>query len=449
MFNVKMQKIMNRHIIHITTCCLLALSLGSCGIYTQFDAPRYDLEDAYPHESGSDSTSMGDIRWQDFFPDTKLQALIEKALQHNADLQTAFLNVEAAQATLKNAKLAYLPSLDFSAGAGYSEETWSTQLPVSTEWTIDLFGNLRNAKRGQQAALLQTEAYAQAVRSELIVTVATAYYSLLSLDAQHAIYRQTAQSWKENVETTRHLVESGRYNAASLAQAEANYCNVLNSLIDIRQEISRMENELCALIGDTAHPIDRDSLDNWQAPALVDTGIPARVLYNRPDVRQAEQALAQAFYATNAARSAFYPSLTITGSYDFRHSIYEAVGSLLQPLFQRGTLRANLKVAKAGQAQAEIAFRQTLIDAGMEVNNALIAIKSTREKSENYTRQIQYLEEAVKYTSLLMKNGSTTYLEILTAQQTLLEAQINEVANRQSEISEFLSLYQALGGGSL
>lgn len=440
---------MNNKIPRVIAATTLAITLGSCGIYTNFKTPHYDtVNEAYAYSPEDDSTSMGDIRWQHFFSDEKLKTLIDKALQNNADMRTALLNIEAAQASLKASKLAYLPSLEISAGASHSDGTWDTQLPINASWIADLFGNLRNAKKKQQAALLQTQAYAQAVRSELIVTVATTYYALLSLDAQYKIYQQTEQSWKENVETTRHLVESGRYNNASLSQTQANYYNVLNNLVDIQQEIARMENELCNLLGEMPHIIDRGTLDSWQSPSVIDLGVPAQTLYNRPDVRQAEFALSQTFYGTNAARSAFYPSLTITGSYEFRHSFYEIVGSLLQPIFQRGTLKANLKIAQTEQQQAEIAFRQTLINAGIEVNDALLAVKSARQKSENYQQQTRHLEDAVRYTQLLMKNSSTTYLEILTAQQTLLEAQINEIVNRQTEISNVLTLYQALGGGS-
>lgn len=440
---------MKHNITRAATMCALAAALAGCGTYTKFETLRHtDVENAYEPAADGDSTSMGDIRWEDFFPDERLRALIGQALEQNADMRSTLLGIEAAKASLKASKLAFLPSAEIGGTASHSDGAWDTQLPVSASWTVDLFGSLRNAKRGQQAALLQTEAYAQAVRSELIVTVASTYYSLLSLDAQLGIYEETERTWRENVETTRRLVKSGRYNAVSLAQAEANYYGVRNSLVDIRQQIAAAENTLRELVGETSLAVERGTLDEWRAPEAVDVGIPAVALYNRPDVRQAEQALAQTFYAENAARSAFYPSLTITGSYEFRHSLYEAVGSLLQPIFQRGTLKANLKSAQVAREQAEIAFRQALVTAGLEVNDALVAVKSAREKSENYARQIESLTDAARFTELLMRNSSTTYLELLTAQQSLLEAQINEVVNRQNEISALLTLYQALGGGA-
>lgn len=424
------------------------LLLTGCSIYGTFRSPQYEIpDDAYGTTLGADSLSTGDIRWQEFFRDEKLAMLIDTALHNNADLTTARLKVEEAQAMLRSSRLAYLPSVDFSASAVHNG-SWEVQLPVNASWEIDLFGSLRNAKRGKLAALLASEAYSRAVQSQLIATVASTYYTLLSLDAQREVYVETEQSWKRNVEVTRRLMEAGRYNAASLAQTEANYCSIRNNLVEIDRQIRQTENQLCSLLGWTPRTIERGTLDGWSAPEQLSVGIPLRVLGRRPDVRQAEQELAEAFYATNQARADFYPSITLSGSYDLRHTLSEAVGSLLQPIFQRGTLRANLRVAKAQQQEAEIAFKQAVVDAGIEVNDALIDIESARTKAGNYARQVERLQTAVESTQLLMQHGSTTYLEVLTAQQTLLEAQIGAITNRLSEISGVITLYQTLGGGA-
>lgn len=421
--------------------------LTGCGIYGTFRSPQYAITDeACGTFETSDSLSMGDLRWQELFSDPYLVALIDTALYNNTDLQAAHLHVEEAQAQLRSSRLAYLPSVDFSASAVHNG-SWEVQLPVNASWEIDLFGSLRNAKRGKLAALLASEAYSQAVQSQLIATVASTYYTLLALDAQRIVYDETEESWRRNVEVTRRLMEVGRYNAASLAQTEASYCSICNNLIEIDRQIRQTENQLCSLLGWTPRSIERGTLDSWSDPELLSVGIPLRVLGRRPDVQQAEQELAQTFYATNQARSDFYPSITLSGSFDLRHSLAEAVGSLLQPIFQRGALRANLRIAKAQEQQAELVFKQTVVDAGIEVNDALIDIESTRTKAGNYARQIERLQTAVESTQLLMQHGSTTYLEVLTAQQTLLEAQIGQIANRLSEISGVITLYQALGGG--
>lgn len=438
--------------------CFVLCGMWSCGIYGTFKTPEYEMTaDAYGDIVPQDSTSIGDVDWRDFFTDQYLCALIDTALQNNYDMRNAMLQVEQAQASLKASKLAYVPSFafapneTFNAVQGGGAGVWATQLPVNASWTVDIFGSLRNAKRQQQAVLMQSEAYAQAVRSQLIATVATTYYSLLALDAQYDIYLATEQSWRQNVEVTRKLMEAGKANAASLAQTEANYYNVANGLVDIRQQVIQMENTLCSLLGQTPHEVERGTIEGWQGPEVITTGVAVEVLSNRPDVRQAEQALAQAFYGTNGARSAFYPAITITGSatHNLTDLLYNAVGSLVQPIFQQGKLRANLKIAKAQQEAAELAFKQTLVDAGIEVNDAFVAVNAAREKADNYRKQVERLEEAVRSTQLLMTYGSTTYLEVLTAQQTLLTAQISEVTNRLSEISGVITLYQALGGGSV
>lgn len=270
-------------------------------------------------------------------------------------MQNAILKIQEAQASLKVSKLAFLPSFNISPSADYND-SWDVQLPVNASWEIDLFGNLRNAKKRKQAAYLQSGAYMQAVRSQLIATVASTYYALLSLDAQYKIYEETEQSWKQNVEVTRRLMKAGKYNAASLSQTEANYYNVCNNLIDIKQQIQQTENQLCALLGETPHTIVRGELADWLAPEMTHVGIPLKVLSNRPDVKQAEYSLAQAFYATNEAKAAFYPTLSISGNYEFRHSLYDIIGSLVQPLFQRGTLKANLDIAKAEQKRSRHNF---------------------------------------------------------------------------------------------
>ena len=436
-----------RKIVRIAIGAGISIAMAGCGIYGSFRTPEYaETAEAYGGIETSDTTSMGDIGWREFFRDERLCALIDTALVRNADLQTAALRVEEAQASLRTAKLAFLPSFDLSPSVSY-DGSWYVQLPVEASWQVDLFGRLRNAKKGKLAALMQSAAYAQAVRTELIAAVASTYYTLLALDAQQAIYEETEKTWKQNVDAMRRLMEAGRYNAASVQQTEADYRNVLNNLIDVRRQLLETENRLCSLLGWTPRTVERGTLDGWTAPDLLGVGVPVRVLAARPDVRQAEFALAQAFYSTAEARSAMYPSLTISGSYDFRHSLYEAVGSLTMPLFRRGELRANLRIAEAQRKEAEATFRQTLIDAGIEVNDAFVAVKSAREKSTNFAVQIGCLQDAVESTRLLMQHGSTTYLEVLVAQQSLLTARISEIANRLTEISGIVTLYETLGGG--
>lgn len=296
--------------------------------------------------------------------------------------------------------------------------------------------------------MMQSQEYAKAVQAQLVATVAIQYYTIMALDAQYEIYKETEANWRENVRVTEHLLDAGRYTADAVHQAKANYYSVCNSLLDIEQQLHQAENQMCSLIGKVSGtPIVRGKLSDWTTPSIIEVGIPVEVLSNRPDVKQAEYQFAQAFYAVNGARSAMYPSITITGSLDFYSMIVNAVGSLFEPIFQQGQLRANLKIAKAQMAEAEVAFRQSIIDAGIEVNNTVIALKTAQDKTANYAAQVSSLEKAVEATQYRMQDKNATYLEVLTAQQSLLTAQVGEISNKLSEISQVITLYQALGGG--
>ena len=306
------------------------------------------------------------------------QGMIDTALAHNSNMVTAKLMIDEAQASLKAARLAYVPGFDVSPNAAYGYDingnvgAWSFQLPVNASWQVDIFGKLTNAKRRSLAAMMQSQEYAKAVQAQLVATVAIQYYTIMALDAQYEIYKETEANWRENVRVTEQLLEAGRYTADAVYQAQANYYSVCNSLVDIRQQLHQAENQMCSLLGKVSGTtIARGSLEDWSTPEMIEVGIPVEVLSNRPDVKQAEYQFAQAFYATNGARSAMYPSITITGSLDFYSMIVNAVGSLVEPIFQQGQLRANLKIAKAQQAEAEVAFRQAIIDAGIEVNQTM------------------------------------------------------------------------------
>ncbi len=439
-------------------------STAGCGLYGKFKTPEYEeTENAYGDVEVVDTTNTGNIAWQDFFPDEKLSALIDEALVNNLDMKTAVLKIQEAQASLKAARLAYVPAFSFGASESWSGSTknyktwssnwvdggWGLQLPVSASWQFDIFGSLTNAKRRQLAATMSSVEYARSVHASLVSTVAIQYYTLLALDREYEVYKETAQLWKETVENTEALMEAGRYNSSAVSQSKANYYSVCNYVIEVEQQIRQTENQINSMLGKVSGtPIDRGSFADWTTPESIEVGFPAEVLSNRPDVRQAEMTFAQAFYTTNGTRSAFYPSITITGAYSFYDIIANAVFSLVQPIFQQGQLRANYKVAKAQQEEASLAFKQSIINAGIEVNNAVINLKSAQAKTSNYAEQVSNLQDAVESTKLLMQHGTSTYLEVLTAQQSLLSAQISEITNRLSEISATISLYQALGGGA-
>ncbi len=280
------------------------------------------------------------------------------------------------------------------------------------------------------------------------------------LKDQLRISQETEKIWKANVETTRALMSAGQSNMAAVSQTEANYYNICTQITELKLQISNLEDEFSALLGDMPQKYEIGSINNWKTPARMSAGIPAAALANRPDVKQAENQLAIAYYATNESRAAFYPGLNLTGTIGWTNNlgmgivnpgkwIWNAMGALTQPIFQNGKIRAQYKVSQAQQEQAKLSFQQTLLDAGAEVNTAMAKIQYSNEKELLYNKQIAALETAVKSTQALMMNSSANYLQVLTAQQSLLAAQISQVTNKFTQIQAAIELYQALGGGSI
>lgn len=441
----------------------ITLFLSSCGIYTKYQPQTSVPDNLYGEEAvGSDTINMGCIHWRDFFTDPYLQDLIEKGLKQNTDVRTAELRVEEAKASLLSAKLAFLPSFALSPQGGVntveSQVSRTYTLPVTASWEIDIFGKLRNSKRQAKAAYAQSEDYKQAVYSSLVANIANTYYTLLMLDEQLEISKTTAETWKETVASTQALMEAGQADEAAVSQMKATCYEVENSVIDLEEQINQVENTLSLLLAETPHEIPRGKLAEQSFNHSLSLGVPIQLLANRPDVRVAEHELEQAFYVTNQANSAFYPSITLSGSAGWTNSIgglitnpgkfvTSALASLTEPLFNKGTLIARRRIAKAQQEEALLAFKQKLLDAGTEVNDALVSYQTSKKKKDNYQHQIASLEKAFNSTSLLMQYGNTTYLEVLTAHQTLLSARLSQTANCFKEIQSMINLYQALGGG--
>ena len=431
--------------------------MTGCSIYKPYSEGLYrDLEET------KDTASIATLGWRNLFSDKNLQALIDKGLERNTDLRVAHTRVKAAEAVLMNARLSYLPSVVLApdgsiSGTEGAKAIKTYNLAASASWEIDLFGKVTNAKREALAALEGSRAYRQAVETQLIATIANSYYMLLMLDRQLIISEQTLITWKETEHSIEALKRAGKSNDAAVLQAKANRLALEASVVSIRKSIRETENGLSALLADTSHDIMRGALQKQQFPDTLSAGLPIQLLANRPDVRQAEWNLAQAYYATNAARSAFYPSLTLSGSTGWTNNVggvvvnpgswlFSAVGSLMQPLFNKGTNIANLRQAKARQEEALLLFQQSLLDAGKEVNNALTRWQSARIRMDYVNQQIMTLQEAVRKTELLMQHTSTNYLEVLTARQRLLEAELTQAQDKFEEIQGVIDLYHAVGG---
>lgn len=451
----------------ILYCISAWVGLGACSVYKSYERPDMPVVDSLYRQAAAtsaDTTLIASLSWRELFTDPKLQALIETGLQNNTDLNIARLKVTEAEATLMTSRLAYLPSISFEpSGTLRSVDgnamTKSYDIAASASWEVDIFGKLTNAKRGAKAALEQSEAYRQAVQTQLIATIANSYYSLLMLDAQLDISERTAANWGENVRAMKALKAAGDATELAVAQSEASKLSVDASIASLRQQIDQMENTLTALLGIAPQKIDRTTIGEQRFPTELAAGVPLQLLQRRPDVRQSEAALAQAFYATNAARAAFYPSITLSGSAGWTNAagaaitnpgqwLFTAVGSLVQPLFNRGKNIANLRIAKAQQEEALLSFRQSLLDAGTDVNNALIQWQTARQRQQIDQQQILSLESTVRSSELLMQYSSQNYLEVLTARQTLLQAELTAVSDRFDEIQGVINLYHALGGGA-
>lgn len=449
----------------IILLAVTGMIFSSCGVYNKYKRPEVVTDGLYGQDvEVVDTTSIASLKWRELFTDPQLQQLIEQALEGNTDLQSAQWRIEEAKAALSSARLAYLPSFMLTPQGGVSsfdksKGTWTYTGVVSASWEVDIFGKLTNANRRSKALYLQSMEYEQAVVTSLIANVSNLYYTLLMLDAQYEISFETAAKWRESVRAMRAMKAAGMTTEAGVAQTEANSFSVEASLLDIKRQIRETENALSIMLGSVPTTIARGKLDGQTFPEELTVGVPLQLLSRRPDVRTAELSLAASFYGTNAARSAFYPSITLSGTAGWTNSagsyivnpgklIASAIGSLTQPLFNRGLNVAQLRIAKAQQEEAQLAFQQALLNAGSEVNNSLTQIQTARDKTGLRSGQIASLENAVRSTQLLMQHGaSTTYLEVLTAEQTLLSAQLMQVADRFDEIQGIINLYQALGGG--
>ena len=457
------------NIVRLAVVALALATMSSCHIYKKYETPTDTaLTKAYveAREQQTDSAAFGNLLWEDVFTDPQLVTLINQALANNTNLRNAQLNVEVAHAQLKGARLAYLPSLALApngAGASYagSDLSWTYSIPAQLSWEIDIFGKLLNSKRGAQAAFAKSEAYAQAVRSQIISAVATTYYSIAAVRNQLNLSRNTAVLWKETVQTMRDLKEGGRgVTEAAVVQSNANYYSILASITDLEVSLDQLNNTMSLLLNTLPQEWAVTDKVNLDVPQILRAGVPMAELAARPDVLAAEQDLAAAYYATNSARAAFYPGLTISVNGGFTNLLgsfiknpgdwfYQLAGSLVAPLFSRGQNIARLEASKAQQKQALNNFEYALLRAASEVSDALTVYEKSQEKSALLKEQVANLEKSVEYTNDLMlySTGTTSYLEVLTAQQGLLSAQISQINTELARARSVINLYQALGGG--
>ena len=454
---------------NIIIIAFAALSLTGCkSLYGNYERPdvktsgivRDPVDDKAALAGSSD---FGNLPWRSVFTDPQLQTLIEKALENNPDLLNAALNIDIAEQQLRASKLAFLPSVVFAPNGSISHfgtHTSSTQaytLPITASWDVDLFGKLRSQKKAAQMALIQSRDYKVAVQTNLICNVANLYYTLLMLDRQKQIVDDMSGLTKNTWDMMKLQMEFGRARSTSVQSAEAAYYSVQTQGADIKRQIRETENTLSLLLGEPAQSIARGSLDNQSLPTNFSGGIGVQLLSNRADVHANEMALAQCFYNIQEARSRFYPALNISPTGAWTNSnglvnpgklLLSVVGSLTQPIFMRGQLKAGLRVAEDRYKQAYNTWQNSILKAGAEVSNALVAYNSADEKNKLQQQQIDVLKQNVDHTQMLYTQSSSSYLEVITAQQSLLNAEISQVQEQFTKLQAIVNLYNALGGGS-
>ena len=461
---------MKRQILILLGGCAL---LTSCGIYGSYERPAEisEIQGLYRDAISmndtlavTDTANFGNLPWRHVFTEPQLQALIEKALVNNADVQKAEMNVQKMKAGLKVSRLSYLPSLAFTPEGRVSsfdghKATQMYTLPLAANWDLGNVGGKRNQLQQSKANLAMTKAAHQATQTAIIAGVANMYYTLEMLDEQLATTKSTIVLWKKNVEAMEAMKEAGMTNAAAVAQTKANYYELLSSVPALESSIRQVENSLCVLLGEAPHAVTRGTFTESPLKVDLSVGLPAHLLSNRPDVQIAEYNLASNFYKLNIARSAFYPSLKLTGVAGWTNNggaveinpakfIANAIGNLVQPIFANGKLMANLKISKLDVEAAELDFRQALLQAGQEVSDALNKYQAAVQQQALREQKVAELAQTLENTELLFKYGNrTSYLEKLTAEQSLLSGKLALINDKFNKVQSTISLYKALGGG--
>ena len=450
----------------IAACSLL---FASCGLYNKYERPDVNTtglvrDVVSPTDTlvAQDTASFANLPWRSLFTDPQLQVLIERGLEKNPDLLNAALNVNMVNEALKIARLAFLPSVAFTPQGTLSTlrtdpatNTKSYQLPLSASWNVDLFGNLLSVKRSAQMQLIATKDYQTVVKCNIVTGIANLYYTLLMLDRQVEIVTDMEQLTKDTWDKMKFMKET---RSTAVQSAEAAYYSVQAQKVDLQRQVREMENQMSLLLGQPAQAIPRGRLEDQQLPTTYTTGVGIQLLNNRADVHAAEMSLAQCFYDVETARSRFYPQITLSGTGTFTNNngalnpgkmLWSAVGSLVQPIFQHGQIVAGLKVAKMQYEQAYNTWQNTVLKAGNEVSNALVACNSYAEKAELDGKRVEVLKQNVEDTRRLMESSSnTTYLEVISAQSNLLNAEISKVTDDFNKMQSVVNLYQTLGGGA-
>ncbi len=430
----------------------MLLGLSGCALYKQYESTS-EAPVALMGEGVEAGESMAVVPWRTFFPDAKLQALIEEGLEHNSNLKISALNIEIAEVSLQTARLAWLPSLNLTPSFQYQGSA-SYNVGAGLQWDLDFFGGISSRRRQAQALLAQVKDEKTAVYTRLVADIANGYHMLQMLDRQLDLMDQAIVLWEQSLDIQRTLMENGKAYSTSVNQMEASLLGVRAQRADLAHDIRNTENALCVLLGRTPGHVEREPMAHFVLPVEVGLGLPGDLLRNRADIRAAEHGIEKAYYVQQEALSNFFPKITLDGNIGLAGVIgspaglaYSAIASLAQPLFNQGRVRGNYKAAQIRQEQAREQFIGTVLKAGSEVNSLIADCETAAHKAEIFSRQIDVLQKAFDGTHELMKNGKANYLEVITAQEAFLKAQLSEVANTFNGNQAIINLYIALGGG--
>jgi NodT family efflux transporter outer membrane factor (OMF) lipoprotein len=452
---------------------LVLILFQSCFVAKNYERPNLgELAQLYRTDVVSNDTlSMGNILWPDLFTDTKLKGYINEALENNFDIRIALQQIIAAEAFMRQGRAGYFPTLSARSTATHQELSRNSQFgaffnnaidqyefSANLSWEADVWGKIRSDRRAARASYLQSMAAHRAVKTRLVAEIAATYFQLLALDDQFKVTLKTIENRERSLETIKALKDAGSVTQVAVDQTAAQLYNAQAFLVDLEQAIFISENAFGILLGKPGQPIDRTSLAEQNIETELGLGIPAALLGNRPDVIAAEFDFSNAFELTNVARSNFYPSLTLSATGGFQSLEFDKwfsskslfatlIAGLTEPVLNKRQIRTRFEVAKAQQEESLLNFKKTLLVAGQEVSNAMYGFQAESRKYEFRQNEVAALRQAELNSELLLNNGFGTYLDLLTARQSALNAELNAIDNRLGQLQAVISLYRALGGG--
>lgn len=464
---------MKNNIYKITLLLLTAIVMQSCFVAKDYKRPDVKTDNLYRSEKVStDTLSLANVSWDKIFTDPILQAYIKKGLENNYDVRIAMQNLAAAQATMLQGKAGFFPTLTATADWTHQELSKNSQmgaivsntsvdqyqLTETLSWEADIWGKIRSNKRGTKASYLQTNAANQAIKTQMIASIASAYYQLLAVDEQIKVAEKTLVNRDKSIETIKALKKAGNVTEVGVKQTEAQKYATELIIADLKNNSILLENTLSVLIGQAPTKIKRSTFESQKLQPAITLGVPANLLRNRPDVIAAEYNLINNFEMTNVAKSSFYPSLKVTAtgglqSIDIQkwlsaNSIFaNVVTGLTQPIFNQRQIKTKYEIAKANQKKAYLQFEQSLLTAGKEVSDALAQYNNETYKISVREKQVESLTKASSYSDELLTYGLANYLEVLTSKNDALNAQLNLVDNKYQQYKAIIQLYRALGGG--